>query len=195
MGNKEKHCFSRVREGPGAQVGATWAPKSCPRGVRTAKITSNRAAGGVKTLMFRSFGRLYNKSRYFLKCMKKHTEKQGFSRVGEGPGTQVGAIWAQKSCPRGVRPARIISDKAAGGVRTVILRSFGRLCRENCNFLKCMNTHIRNNIVFQWLERVRAPKMEPLGPQSRAREGGQVTLSGRAMDRTGNRTRTKSRRS
>lgn len=32
-----------VREGPGAQVGATWAPKSHPRGVRTAKNRVRRA--------------------------------------------------------------------------------------------------------------------------------------------------------
>ena len=37
--HREKHVFSRVREGPVAQVGATWAQKSCPRGVRTAKMT------------------------------------------------------------------------------------------------------------------------------------------------------------
>ena len=35
--HEEKHCFSRVREGPGAQVGATWAQKSRPKGVRTGK--------------------------------------------------------------------------------------------------------------------------------------------------------------
>ena len=47
---KEKHGFSRVREGPGAQVGATWATKSRPRGVRTAKTTSNKVAGGVRAV-------------------------------------------------------------------------------------------------------------------------------------------------
>ncbi len=40
-------------------------PKS--RGVRTAKMTSNRAAGGVRIFIFRSSGRLYCKSCYFLK--------------------------------------------------------------------------------------------------------------------------------
>ena len=44
---EEKHGFSRVREGSGAQVGATWGQKSRSRGVRTAKATSNRVAGGV----------------------------------------------------------------------------------------------------------------------------------------------------
>ncbi len=41
---------------------------------------------------------------------------------------------------------------------------------KSCNFLKCMKT-VRKTVVFQGLERVRAPKLEPLGPQSRAREG------------------------
>ena len=36
--------FSTVRECLDGQVGVTWAPKSLPRGVRIAKMTSNRAA-------------------------------------------------------------------------------------------------------------------------------------------------------
>ena len=40
--------FSRVREGPGAQVEATWATKSCPRGVKTGKMTSKSTARGVR---------------------------------------------------------------------------------------------------------------------------------------------------
>ena len=51
--HKEKHGFSRVREAPGAQVGATLAPKSRPRGVRTAKTTSNKVAGGVRAVKVR----------------------------------------------------------------------------------------------------------------------------------------------
>ena len=35
--HKENLGFSRVREGPGGQVGATWVPKPHLRGVRTAK--------------------------------------------------------------------------------------------------------------------------------------------------------------
>ena len=42
--------MSRVREGLGAQVGVTWAQKSRSRGVRTAKITSIRAAGEVRAV-------------------------------------------------------------------------------------------------------------------------------------------------
>ena len=35
--------------GPGAQVGATWAPKSRLKGVRTAKVTSDRATKGDRS--------------------------------------------------------------------------------------------------------------------------------------------------
>ena len=46
--NGKTNYFSRVREGLGAQVGGTWVTKSCPRGVRTAKMTSKSAASGVR---------------------------------------------------------------------------------------------------------------------------------------------------
>ena len=36
-------------EGPGGQVGATWAPKSRPKGVRTAKMALCRLSRGVRT--------------------------------------------------------------------------------------------------------------------------------------------------
>ena len=101
----------------------------------------------------------------FLEMFEKPKEKLGFSRVGEGPGVQVGATWAQKSCPRGVRTTKMISNRAAGGVRIVILRSLDRLYSK-----KCMK-NLRKSMVFEGSERVRAPKLEPLGPQSRAREG------------------------
>ena len=84
---------------------------------------------------------------------EKPEEKLGFSRVGEGPGVQVGATWAQKSCPRGVRTAKIISKRAPGGVRIVILRSLDRLYSKSCNFLKCMK-NIRKTMFFQGLEGV-----------------------------------------
>ena len=50
---KENQGFSRVGEGPGAQVGATWAQQSRLRGVRTAKMTSKRVAGGVRAIKVR----------------------------------------------------------------------------------------------------------------------------------------------
>ena len=43
--HEENLCFSRVREGPGGQVGATWVPKSHLRGVRTAKNKVKRGPG------------------------------------------------------------------------------------------------------------------------------------------------------
>jgi len=62
----------------------------------------------------------------------------------------------------------MISNRAAGGVRIVILRSLDRLYSKSCNFLKCMK-NIRKSMVFEGSERVRAPKLERLGPKSRAR--------------------------
>ena len=50
---KENQGFSRVGGGPGAQVWPTWAQKSHPREVRTAKMTLNRAAGEVRAVKVR----------------------------------------------------------------------------------------------------------------------------------------------
>ena len=50
---KENKGFSRVGGGPGAQVWPTWAQKSHPREVRTAKMTLNRAAGEVRAVKVR----------------------------------------------------------------------------------------------------------------------------------------------
>ena len=58
---KEKHCFSRVREGPGAQVGATGPKSRAQRESGRAKGALDRAAGGVRTVIWRSLGRLYAK--------------------------------------------------------------------------------------------------------------------------------------
>ncbi len=46
--HKENRCFSRVREGPGAHVGATLAPKSCPRGPLGAQNRAQRGQDGQK---------------------------------------------------------------------------------------------------------------------------------------------------
>ena len=75
-----------------------------------------------------------------------------------------------KSRPKGSGRPKVASDRAAGGVRRVILRSFGRLYGKSCNFLKCMK-HIRKTTLFQGLERVRAPKLEPLGPKVAPKRG------------------------
>ena len=130
-------------------------------------MTSNRAAGGVRTFIFMSFGRLYSKSCYFLKCMKnlrKSIVLQGLERVRAPKSEPLGPkSRAQRESGR----AKGALDRAAGGVRTVIWRSLGRLYRKSRYFLKCMK-NIRKTQVFQGLQRVRAPKLEPLGPQSRA---------------------------
>ncbi len=104
----------------------------------------------------------------FLEMYEKPEEKHGFSRVREGPGAQVRATWAQKLRPRGSGRAKGASGRAAGGVRTIIWRYFGRLYGKSHYFLKCMKKH-RKSMVFQGLERVQAPKLEALEPQSRAR--------------------------
>ena len=62
----------------------------------------------------------------------------------------------------------MISDRAAGGVKTIIWRSFGGLYRKSYNFLKCMKS-LKKRMVFEGSERVWAPKLERLGPKSRAR--------------------------
>ncbi len=62
---------------------------------------------------------------------------------------------------------KVASDRAAGGVRTVLLRSFGRFYSNSLYFLKCME-HIWNTWVFRELGRVRAPKLGPLEAKSRA---------------------------
>ena len=133
-------------------------------------MISNRAARGIMTLIFRSFGRLYSKSCYFLKCMKnlrKSIVFQGLERVRAPKSEPLGPkSRAQRESGR----TKGALDRAAGGVRTAIWRSLGRLYRRCRYFWKRMK-NIRKTQVFQGLERVRAPKLEPLGPQSRAREG------------------------
>ena len=81
-----------------------------------------------------------------------------------------GRLGAQSRAQRGSGRPKVASDRAAGGVRTGILRSFGRLHCKSRYFLKCMK-NLRKTKVFEGSERVQAPKLEPLGPQSRAREG------------------------
>ncbi len=67
------------------------------------KVALGRAAGGVGTIILKSYGRLYSKSCYLLKCT---AENLGFSKVRKGSGAQVGATSASKSRPRGVRTAK-----------------------------------------------------------------------------------------
>ncbi len=90
---------------------------------------------------------------------------QGLERVRAPKSEPLGS---KSRAQRGSGRAKGASDRAAGGVRTVIWRSFGRLYSKSCNFLKCMK-NIRKNVVFEGPERVRAPRLEPLGPKSRGR--------------------------
>ncbi len=149
-------------------MGAFGDPKSRPERVRTGKsCLGQRRRRGRDSQLEVFWATLWQKS-LFLEMYEKSKEKHGFSRVSEGPGAQVGATWATKSCPRGVRTAKITSNRVAGGVRAFIFRSFGRLYSNSRYFLKCMEKNLRKSTVFQGLER---PRLEPLGPKSRAQEG------------------------
>ena len=141
--------LSRVREGPGAQVGATWAQKSCPKGVRTGKsgLGQGRRRGQDSHLEV-FWATLWQKSQC-LEMYENLQEKHGFSRVREGPGAQVGTTWATKSCPRGVRTATMTSNRAAGGIRILSFRSFGRLYSKSCYFLKSMQKTEGKALFFQ----------------------------------------------
>ncbi len=104
----------------------------------------------------------------------------------------------------------MISNRAAGGVRTVIFRSFGRLYSKSSYFFKCMKNTGKARF-FKWSgrsswslghkvvpERGRdsqndVEQRRERGQSSKSRAG-QVRLSGRAMGRTGNHTRIKSSR-
>ena len=86
-----------------APLGASGYPKWRPKGVRTAP---SGVGQGRRKVILMSFGRLYSKSCYFLKYTQKNDENLSVSRVREGPGAQVGATWAPKSHPRGVRTAK-----------------------------------------------------------------------------------------
>ncbi len=149
----KKSAKLRKNGGSEAPLGASGGPKSRPKGVRTAKscLGQGRRRGQESHLEV-FWATLWQKS-IFLEMYEKPKEKHGLSRVREGPGTQVGGTWAPKSCPRGVRTAKMTSNRAAGGVRTFIFMSFGRLYSKSCYFLKCMK-NLRKSMVFQGLERV-----------------------------------------
>ena len=105
---------------------------------------------------------------------EKPKEKHGFSRVREGPGAQVGATWAQKSRPKGVRTGKRCLGQGRRRGQDCYLEVLGETLSQKSLFLE-MYEDIRKSMVFQGLERVRAPKLEPLGSKSRAQRG-----SGRA---------------
>ncbi len=106
----------------------------------------------------------------FLEMYEKPEEKRGFQGLERVRAPKSEPLGLKSRAQRGSGRPKVASDRAAGGVRRVIWRSFGRLYSKSCNFLKCMK-NLRKNMVFEGSERVRAPKSEALGPQSRAREG------------------------
>ncbi len=112
-------------EGLGAQVGAAWAPKSRPKGVRTSKSGLGQSRRRDQDCHLEVLGPTLSQKFVFLKMYEKPKENTCFSRVREGPGAQVGATLATKSRPRGVRTAKMTSHKAAGGVRAVKVGQVG----------------------------------------------------------------------
>ena len=66
---------------------------------------------------FEVFGVTLERNYTFLEMYEKPKEDLGFSRVSGGPGAQVEATWATKSCPRGVRTAKMTSKSTARGLR------------------------------------------------------------------------------
>ena len=119
-------------------------------------------------------GQIFRRNWTLLEIHEKPKEKHGFSRVRGGLGTQIGATLGRPGRQSGTsrwhgRP-KVDSDRAAGGVRRVILTSPGQPFGEVRHCLKYMK-NLRKSMVFQGLEGIWAPKSEPLGPQSCAHEG------------------------
>ncbi len=85
-------------------------------------MISDRAAEGVRTVIFRSFGRLYTKSCNFLKCMK-HIRKTTVFKGWSGSRHPSWRHLGPKVVPERVRTAKMTSNRAAGGVRTFIFMS------------------------------------------------------------------------
>ncbi len=82
---QEKHGFSRVREGPGAQFGATWAQKSCPKGVRTGKRCLGQGRRRGQDYHLQVFWMTLYQKLQFLEMYAKLQEKHCFE----------GSIWVR----------------------------------------------------------------------------------------------------
>ena len=104
---------------------------------------------------------LYQKLQ-FLEMYEKQQEKHGLK------GRRASGRPSWRHLVPKVAPKR--GQDGQNGLGQGLLRSLVRLYCRSCNFLKCMK-NLRKSMVFEGSERVRAPKLEPLGPQSRAREG------------------------
>ena len=112
------------------------------------------------------FGEIGHCSKY-MKNLRKSIIFQGLEGVW-APKSE--ALWAAWGTSRWHGRPKVDSDRAAGGVRRVILTSPGQLFGEIGHCLKYMK-NIRKSMVFQGLEGVWAPKSELLGPKSRALDG------------------------
>ena len=97
-------------------------PKVAPKCVRTAKSCLGQSRRRGQDCHWEVLGETLSQKSLFLEMYEKQKEKHGFSRVREGPGAQVGTTWAQKSRPRRVRTAKIISNRAAARVRAAKVR-------------------------------------------------------------------------
>ena len=103
-------------------MGASGRPKSCPKGVKTAKSGLGQGRWRGQDSNFEVFWPTLSQKIVFLEMYEKPEENTCFSRVREGPGAQVGATLAQKSHRRGVKTGKMTSNRVAGGVRAVKVR-------------------------------------------------------------------------
>ncbi len=140
--------------------------------MRPAKIphTSRECLMQIPTLLqiptFES--RLFNSRLFesqklqFLEMYEKQQEKHGLK------GRRASGRPSWRHLVPKVAPKR--GQDGQNGLGQGLLRSLVRLYCRSCNFLKCVKK-LRKTVVFQGLERIRAPESEPLGPKSRAQEG------------------------
>ena len=108
------------------------------RGAGRPKGTSYAATGGLGTVILRSSKRLCSKDVYFLKCGKTSGRPVFFSGVRGGQDGKVGATWAPKWCPRGVRTGKR-SLRAHGD------RPPGRVLRQSCHKSAEISANQRNS--------------------------------------------------
>ncbi len=86
----------------------------------------------------------------------------------------LGLLWGrlepQSHAQGGSGWPEVASDRAAGGIRTVILRSLGRLYGKSYNFLKCVKNN-RKTVVFKGSRGSGRPSWSHLGPKVTPKRG------------------------
>ncbi len=115
--------------------GRLGAQSRAQRGSGWLKVASDRLVGGVRTVILRSFGRLFSKSYYFLKCMKtlgkqwflkgrRGSKRPSWNHLGHKvvPERDQDSQMTSKSAARGVRAAKV------GPVRSDLLSELWKLC-------------------------------------------------------------------